>query len=117
MNSDAIIFDSALIADREYWLRELTSEPWHSPIVAWPPEAKQSWKELRLTVDEETNTAIGRLAGDSQLLRCAILLGALGICGSRYCGHPTMAIATPSLKGARPNLLPVLVSASRQSSV
>jgi pristinamycin I synthase 3 and 4 len=101
VNSEIIIFDSALLEEREYWIRKLASyleraniQVDRGLVVSYPHDQESVAIELA----GELYQKIIDLTFGSPFLIYTTLLTALDICLYRYTGNSESVVGSPALK-------------------
>jgi len=105
VNSEIIIFDSALLEEREYWIRRLAGHLESSnihvdrgPAIDFPHDREL----VPIELTEELYRNIVGLTSGSPFLIYTTLLAALNICLHRYTGNSEIAVGSPALKENEP---------------
>lgn len=99
--SDIVIFDTKLKAERDYWLKQVSSVTTTSGLIH---DFKRNGNEVRekgiveIVVPGELSLKVCALAGGSSFLLYTILMAALKVCLYKYTNHNLITVGSPPLK-------------------
>jgi amino acid adenylation domain-containing protein len=93
-----VVFDSRLIAERDYWLERLSSARFNStlkPDFERPVPYPGSRKVIAATLPQELIQNLVRISKDLPFLLYTILMAGLKICLYKYTDNESMTIGSP----------------------
>jgi amino acid adenylation domain-containing protein len=107
---EVVVFDATLIAQREHWMARLGGAPWTSGLEHWLGSPEGPALRVDAVLDAELCASIEVVTRRSEFLTLVIAHAAWAIVAWRLSGRTSIAIGTPALKSARPNLVPALTT-------
>lgn len=120
---ERVIFDSRLIAERDYWLARLEGSLGRSRlsgIFAGTHAGEVSTDPLKIEFSEALTETLIRATKDSPFLLYTILMAALKVCLHKYTGERLIVVGSPSRRqeavGASRNALAISDVVNEQQS-
>ncbi|MDX6695910.1 MAG: hypothetical protein QOF02_3513 [Blastocatellia bacterium] len=99
MSTKRVIFDSRLIAERDYWLERLPAGATRATLRADFERAAVSAparRVFKLTVSQALAQCLNKATKDSPFLLYTILMAALKVCLYKHTGEPLVIVGSPS---------------------
>jgi amino acid adenylation domain-containing protein/non-ribosomal peptide synthase protein (TIGR01720 family) len=113
LSPEIVVFDAALIEERDYWIRKLSPARAYASLGAARPAPNAGGDAGRagaaeIVFPQDVREALERLTGGSPFLNYAALMTALKVCLFKYSGAAVVAVGSPALKEhGRPNALAI----------
>src|SRR5215475_2087829 len=113
---ERLVFDQALLEERDYWTRRLSREGDDANLRLDNPRPGRlsgSMEVVPIVFDDALGERIARVTGGGAFLLYALLLGAVKVCLHKYTASPTVTVGSPPRHDGEPergpeNLVPIV---------
>src|SRR5262245_48747694 len=104
---EIVIFDAALIEEREYWISKLSGLTVNTYLGLdheRPQTCGRSMNVLDTTLPEPLTRQLTKLTGGSAFLLYSVLVSGIKVCLHKCSGHRTIIVGAPSLQASGPEI-------------